>query len=56
MDQDSRKENFGGLRIKTEDAPTCPVYTYHGNFHVYNIRDEVDEALLPYCGRSIAIM
>lgn len=23
-----QEKKFGGLRIKTEDAPSCPVYTY----------------------------
>ena len=50
------KEDFGELRIKTESTDNGPVYTYYGNFFVHNMRDEVDEVLLPFCGRAIAIM
>jgi hypothetical protein len=50
------KEEAGELKLKSEDSANGPIYTYFGSFFVHNMRDEVDEVLLPFCGKAIAIM
>jgi hypothetical protein len=50
-----REEN-GELVLKTEESDNGPIYTYSGSFFVHNMRDEVDQVMIPFCGKAIAIL
>lgn len=50
------KDEGGILQLKTTDSDNGPVYTYSGSFLVPNMRDEVDQVLLPLCGKEICIL
>jgi hypothetical protein len=50
------KEEAGELLLKTEGSDNGPIYIYSGSFFIHNMRHEVDQALLPFCGRAVAIL
>jgi hypothetical protein len=50
------KDETGVLILKTEDSDNGPIYNYAGSFFIHNLRDEVDQVLLPFCGKAIAIL
>ena len=50
------KDESGKLTIKTEASENGTIYTYAGTFFIHNMRDEVDQVLLPFCGEAVCIM
>ncbi len=52
----SFKDENGEFQLKTEKSDNGPIYTYSGFFFIQNMRDEVDAAMIPFSGKSIAIL
>jgi hypothetical protein len=50
------KDESGVLIPKTELSDNGTIYNYSGSFLIPNMRDEVDQELLPFCGKAIAIL
>ena len=50
------KEESGIMTIKTEETDNGVIYTYAGSFFIAHLRDEVDQVLMPFCGKSESIL
>lgn len=50
------KEQSGNLALKVEETPNGPLYTYSGNLFIHNMRDQVDNEILPFVGSNSVAM
>lgn len=49
------KDESALMTFKTEETDNGPLYIYTGTFFIHNMRDEVDEILLPFCAITLGI-
>lgn len=50
------KEQSGNLALKVEETANGLLYVYSGNLAIHNMRDQVDNEMLPFVGSNSVVM